>query len=58
MSKKSNYKVTFCAKLSDDDVRAMKNCFYDAMEEAMEITGCHNLTIDVIDDEAEDAEDD
>lgn len=39
------YTVTFSAEMSEDDVRAMKKCFYDAMEEAMEITPCANLEI-------------
>ena len=39
------YTVTFSAKMSEDDVRAMKKCFYDAMEEAMEISPCADLDI-------------
>jgi hypothetical protein len=31
--------------MTEDDVRAMKKCFYDAMEEAMEISPCANLDI-------------
>lgn len=44
MSKKW-YTVTFSAQMSEDDVRAMKKCFYDAMEEAMEISPCADLSI-------------
>lgn len=44
MSKKW-YTVSFSAKMSEDDVRAMKKCFYDAMEEAMEISPCAGLDI-------------
>jgi hypothetical protein len=39
------YKVTFSAEMTEDDVRAMKKCFYDAMEEAMEISPCADLDI-------------
>lgn len=39
------YTVTFSAEMSEDDIRAMKKCFYDAMEEAMEIGLCANLKI-------------
>lgn len=44
MSKKW-YTVTFSAEMTEDDVRAMKKCFYDAMEEAMQISPCVNLDI-------------
>lgn len=50
MSKKW-YTVTFSAKMSEDDVRAMKKCFYDAMEEAMQISPCANLNIKLEDEE-------
>jgi hypothetical protein len=50
MSKKW-YTVTFSAKMSEDDVRAMKKCFYDAMEEAMEISPCADLNIKPEDEE-------
>lgn len=52
MSKKW-YTVTFSAKMSEDDVRAMKNCFYDAMEEAMQISPCANLDIKLENDQDE-----
>lgn len=45
MDKKLWYTVSFSAKMTEDDVRAMKKCFYDAMEEAMEISPCANLDI-------------
>ena len=44
MSKKW-YTVTFSAEMSEDDVRAMQKCFYDAMEEAMQISPCAGLKI-------------
>ena len=34
---KKTYQITFKAKLSEDDVRAMKKCFFDAMNESMDI---------------------
>lgn len=45
------YTVTFSAKMSDDDVRAMKKCFYDAMEEGMWISECANLNIELENEE-------
>lgn len=45
MSKKW-YTISFQAKLDDEDIRAMKSCFYDAMEEAMGIHECYALDID------------
>jgi hypothetical protein len=50
MSKKW-YTVTFSAKMSEDDVRAMKKCFYDAMEESMQISPCAGLNIKPEDEE-------
>ena len=44
------YTVTFSAKMTEEDVRAMKNCFYQAMEEAMEISPCANLDITLEDE--------
>ena len=44
------YEITFNAKMSADDVRAMKKCFYDAMQEAMEIGPCADLNIECIED--------
>lgn len=31
------YTITFKANLTEEDVKAMKSCFYDAMNESMEI---------------------
>lgn len=39
------YKITFNAKLTADDVRAMNKCFFDAMWEEMGIE-CYNLKIE------------
>lgn len=47
------YTVTFSAKMTEDDVRAMKKCFYDAMEEAMKISPCAALDIELEDDQDE-----
>ena len=52
MSKKW-YTVTFSAKMSEDDVMAMEDCFYQAMEEAMEIYECANLNIELEDEQDE-----
>lgn len=51
--KKKWYTVTFSAKMSEDDIRAMNNCFYQAMEEAMEISPCAALDINLEDDQDE-----
>jgi hypothetical protein len=40
------YRISFSAKLSADDLRAMKKCFFDAMNEAMEIYDLANLVIE------------
>ena len=32
------YTITFAAKLDQDDIKAMNKCFYDAMNESMEIS--------------------
>jgi hypothetical protein len=53
MSKKKWYTVSFSAKMSEDDVRAMKKCFYDAMEESMLISPCAALNIELEDDQDE-----
>lgn len=37
--------ITFSARLDQDDIRALNKCFYDAMEESMEISECADLTI-------------
>lgn len=39
------YRISFSAKLTPDDLRAMKKCFFDAMNEAMEIYDLANLVI-------------
>ena len=40
------YRISFSAKLNADDLRAMKKCFFDAMNEAMEIYDLENLVIE------------
>ena len=47
---KKLYKIEFMAELTDDDVRAMNKCFFDAMNEAMEIYGLSNLKLTPIED--------
>lgn len=37
--------ITFSAKVDQDDIRALNKCFYDAMQESMEISECSGLTI-------------
>ena len=39
------YRISFSAKLSADDLRAMKKCFFDAMNESMEIYDLEGLEI-------------
>jgi hypothetical protein len=41
------------ADLTEDDVRAMKKCFYDAMQEAMEIEPCWGLQLEEVKFEGE-----
>ena len=43
---KKVYKVTFYAELNEDDVKAMKGCFYQAMNESMEIDDVWGLEIE------------
>ena len=50
---KKTYRITFMADLTEDDVRAMKKCFYDAMQEAMEIGPCWELQLEEIKNEPE-----
>ena len=50
---KKTYRITFMADLTEDDVRAMKKCFYDAMLESMEISPVWNLKLEEIKDEPE-----
>lgn len=40
------YKVTFFARMSDEDIRAMNKCFFDAMNESMMIEECAGLKIE------------
>jgi hypothetical protein len=40
------YRISFSAKLSPDDLRAMKKCFFDAMNESMEIYDLEGLEIE------------
>ena len=47
---KKLYKIEFIAELTEDDVRAMNKCFFDAMNEAMEIYGLSNLKLTPIED--------
>lgn len=54
--KKLWYTISFAAKMSDDDVWAMKNCFYGAMDESMGIEECAALDIE-LDDDQDDEED-
>ncbi len=44
------YKITFMAELSEDDVRAMNKCFFDAMNESMDIHNLFNLEITPVED--------
>ena len=46
------YRVTFNAEMSKDDVRAMKKCFYEAMEDSMQIGPCSDLDM-TIDDKSD-----
>ena len=50
------YTISFQAKLSDSDVRAMKNCFFEAMETSMGVSECCALDIDAHCDQDEDDE--
>ena len=43
---KKTYKITFMAELTEDDVRAMNGCFYQAMNESMEIDDVWGLEIE------------
>ena len=40
------YRISFSAKLAPDDLRAMKKCFFDAMNESMEIYDLDGLVIE------------
>ena len=40
------YNVSFQAKMDENDIKAMKSCFYQAMDESMGIAECAALDID------------
>ena len=40
------YKVTFYAPMDEADLKAMDNCFFDAMSESMQIDGCECLEME------------
>lgn len=40
------YRISFSAKLTPSDLRAMNKCFFDAMNESMEIYDLANLVIE------------
>ncbi len=42
---KKTYQITFKAELTEDDIKAMQGCFYQAMNEAMEIEDIWGLEI-------------
>jgi hypothetical protein len=42
---KKTYTITFKAELTEDDIRAMNKCFFDAMNEAMDIHELWGLEI-------------
>ena len=42
---KKTYTITFKAELTEDDLRAMNKCFFDAMNEAMDIHELWGLEI-------------
>ena len=44
----ATYKITFEAELSEDDVRAMNKCFYDAMNESMGIEELWGLKLEKV----------
>ena len=46
---KKVYKITFKAELSEDDLNAMQSCFYQAMNEAMEIEEVWGLELEAVD---------
>ena len=43
---KKVYKITFYAELTEDDVNAMQSCFYQAMNESMDIYGLYGLNLE------------
>jgi hypothetical protein len=53
--KKKWYTVSFQAKMSEEDIRAMNKYFYETMADSMQITECCPLDID---DDCEQDDDD
>jgi hypothetical protein len=49
--KTKTYKITFKAELTEADVRAMNKCFYDTMNEAMDITEVWGLKLEKVEGE-------
>ena len=47
---KKCYQITFKAELTENDVSAMKKCFYDAMLEAMEISPVWDFKLEPIEE--------
>lgn len=45
MPVKKTYQITFKAELTEDDLKAMKGCFYQAINESMEISEVWGLEI-------------
>lgn len=46
---KKTYKITFMAELNEDDLNAMQSCFYQAMNESMEIEDVWGLELEAVD---------
>ena len=46
MKQTKTYKITFKAELTEDDLNAMQSCFYQAMNEAMEIEEVWGLEVE------------
>ena len=46
----TTYKITFEANLTEDDVRAMQKCFYDAMNESMNICDLWGLKLEKVEE--------
>ncbi len=51
---KKTYQIMFKAELTEDDVRAMKGCFYQAMNESMEISEVWDLEMTEIENSEDD----
>ena len=54
---KKTYEITFKANLTEDDVRAMNGCFYNAMNEGMDIFDLWDLELKEIHSEEPDVKD-